>query len=257
MNEKVTVHGSPDKSVFGLVGADVISDEDKFYIKIANDTRNTGWKEIPPTPTVTPTITVTPSKTPIVTRQIVPTVTPTITKTPTITPTVSPSSPLVTPTPTSTRDKTFYNYLITTDGPGTANRIDGPNSGIINVGVSTMQLQAQPNENATFERWDAPEGVILSDIYSLNPVASGFFVFNDVVITAVFSSTPSLPGYTIYGVVGGDGRLDIDIIGTDGSSNNIFYDGYAPGTIILNAGCANQIVNVWHGYAELITSQGC
>ena len=68
MEEKILINGNPNGSVFGLVGNDASTDEGKFYVKITDDSKNIGWKEIPPTPTPTQTVSITPSKTPIVTR---------------------------------------------------------------------------------------------------------------------------------------------------------------------------------------------
>lgn len=256
MDEKITVHGNPEKSVFGLIGADILTDEDKFYVKVANDSKNTGWKEIPPTPTPTPTISVTPTKTPIVTRQILTSPTPTPTKTPTQTPSISASSPLITPTPSNTPFKTQVQYSIESTAGGTANRVDGPNTGTVTIGSGTMQLQATPDEGSTFNGWSAPEGVIFSDIYSLNPIASGFNVNDNFTITANFSSTPSLPGYIVYGVADSNGNFGYYYIDTAGQSGYSFQSGFSPSQIIPNAGCVNQIVSAGPGYAEL-TSQGC
>jgi hypothetical protein len=258
MNEKLTVHGNPEKSVFGLIGLDIITDEEKLYIKVENDSKNTGWKEIPPTPSPTPTVTVTPTKTPIVTKSAqTPTPTPTITRTPTQTPSVSQTSPLTSPSPSSTSNKTYYNYSIVSSGGGQANRMDGPNSGTVNVGSGSMQLKAETDTGFIFSVWTAPEGVVLSDPYTLNPIAYGFYVSNDFTITANFiSDTPSLPTYNIYATANWQGYLAYEYVDSFGSVQQSFQYGFSPGQVISNAGCANQVTSVTYGSAEL-TDQSC
>lgn len=258
MNEHITIHGNPEKSVFGVIGKDVLTDENKFYIKVQNDSKNTGWKEIPPTPTPTPTITVTPSKTPIVTRQIITTQTPTISVTPSITPSVTKTSPLVTPSPTNTAFKTQINYTIVATDGGTAGRADGPSpSGTISVGTGFMQLQAEALGGYRFDRWTAPEAVVLSDPYSTNPTATGFNTFTDVTITANFSSdTPPSTGFVVSAIRDSSGRLYYeyyDLYGNPAVSDSTG----TPNEVIANAGCATGIISSGPGYAYIGSGQGC
>lgn len=392
MEEKIKVHGSPEKSVFGLVGADIFTDEEKFYIKSDNDTKNTGWREIPPTPTNTPTVSITPTKTPIVSRTPANSATPTPTKTPTVTPTLTPSksppnptltpsntvtptpsyrstwcfngwnfvsttgtinvtivgltsgairyvtglivgtgnpghpgtcgfdpvsdfgsptppyygnnisfivgeniqisnfnpvgsiningyykirgtiyypvglistiysldcnlgvTPTPTPTPTSTPYRGSYNYSITSTGPGVANRIDGPNTGVITVGVSTMQLQAVENSDGAFAGWSVPEGVILSDPNSINPIASGFYVHTDVVITAVFIYRPPSDNKIVSGIADNLGRFDFTYQTYAGGPFESFYrTDYSPYQVIDDLGiCAYALGAIYSGQVFL------
>lgn len=369
MNEKITVHGNPEKSVFGLVGSDVLTDEEKFYIKVENDTKNTGWVEIPPTPSVTPTITVTPTKTPIVTKQFPVTPTPTPTRTPSMTPSLSyvdrtcfsdwlftyvnlsgvsgkitgltsgairsgsfhligknntilngvcafnptigtslgnstaftvgeivqfsswaPNVPVAganlnetyiiegsafydittdpsvltlrcnpaatpTPTPTSTTAKSYYNYTIVADPWGQAYRVDGSPSerynGVVNVGTSTMQLQAVPDSGYVFSGWDVPEGVILSDPQSTNPIASGFFVHTDVVITARFSATPTYDTCPVTGEASQRGCISFSYTNEFGAEQNYGQCGYTPNSTAFNLVNANAITHIYEGNAYL------
>lgn len=255
MNEKITVHGNPENSVFGIIGENTLTDENKFYVKVENDTKNNGWREIPPTPSPTPTITVTPTKTPIVTRGSTPTPTPTPTNTPTITLTPSPSAtqPSITPTPTSTQFKTSVQYTIEASVGGSASRIDGPSpTGTVSIGTGIMQLQAIVDEGYNFSGWSAPEGVIISDPYSLNPIASGFNVSNDVVITANFS-TPSPGGesYRIDGVADYMGRINFTYLTGGGSSGGFGTEGLPAGTILTGLACGVEIIEVVYGDAYL------
>lgn len=260
MNEHIKVHGNPEKSVFGLIGSDTETDEEKFYIKVENDSKNTGWKEIPPTPSPTPTISVTPTKTPIVTRQNpTATPTPTFTRTPTITPTISQTPGSVTPSPTSTPDKTTYYYSIASTGQGQAHRIDGPDNGTFEVLNTTMQLKAEANYGYSFISWNVPEGVVLSDIYSLNPEVTKISIYSDITITANFTSDqpPQYPTYAVYGVANWQGILGYYYIDGNGNWSTFYQTGYLSGQIVSDAGCANQITGVYGGCTAELTDQSC
>lgn len=370
MNEKITVHGNPEKSVFGLVGQDILTDEEKFYVKVANDSKNTGWKEIPPTPSITPTISVTPTKTPVVTRQIPTTLTPTPTRTPPPTPSLSyvdrscfsdwqfaysniPSTPgkitgltsgairsgsfhligntntnlngicafnptigtslgntasfvvgevvqfsswpsnvpvaganlnetyviqgtafydistdpsvltlrcnpasTPTPTPTSTRGKTYYNYSVTAQVGGTAHRTDGPDTGIVNVGITTMQLQATPQEGYIFTGWDVPDGVILTDPNITNPIASGFYVSTDVYITARFDVVPVYDTCPVTGVASQRGVISFSYVDGNGATLTFGQSGFSPNSANFNIVQANQVVQIYEGDAYLACGSG-
>ena len=111
MRRSIPPRGNPEKSVFGVIGSLLGSDDGNLYIKYKDDSRNIGWTYVgqdnttltptpTPTPPPSPTVPLTPgaspttTPTPSVTRTVTPTIsiTPTITVTPTITPTVTPSS---------------------------------------------------------------------------------------------------------------------------------------------------------------------
>lgn len=117
MRRSIPPRGDPEKSVFGVVGATLGSDNGNFYIKYKDDSKNVGWTYIgqdntttiptptptptpPPTPPITPSVTATITPTPSVTRTITPTptITPSITVTPTITPTKTPTPTVTTST---------------------------------------------------------------------------------------------------------------------------------------------------------------
>ncbi len=260
MEEKIVVHGNPNGSVFGLVGNDASTDDGKFYVKITDDSKNIGWKEIPPTPTPTQTVSITPSKTPVVSRTpapnppVPPTATPTISLTPSITPTSAPGSTRTpTPTPTNTPFKTTIQYTITSTGPGTAQRVNGPSpSGTIQIGTGDMVLQAIPDSGRYLQRWEASEGVIISNPYSLNPEAHGFNTNDDVIITAVFGTDP-LQMYRINGIADLRGRLVFNYINDYGEDIEFFDEGYPPGATVYNAACGH-IVTSGNAY---ITSAFC
>lgn len=57
MSKQLKFHGNPEGSVFGVIGANIDTDEEKNYYKISDDTRNIGWytASIVPTPTPMPT----------------------------------------------------------------------------------------------------------------------------------------------------------------------------------------------------------
>jgi uncharacterized repeat protein (TIGR02543 family) len=260
MNEKITVHGNPENSVFGIIGENTLTDENKFYVKVENDTKNNGWREIPPTPSPTPTITVTPTKTPIVTRQpaATPTVTPTHTPTITLTPSPSSTQGLVTPTPTNTPFKTSVQYTIQATGGGTASRIDGPSpTGTISIGTGTMQLQAIVSEGYIFSGWTAPEGVILSNIYSLNPIASGFNVSNNVTITANFSEIPPEGPYRIDAVTDYMGRILFNYIDSGGSVSTFSMSGKPAGILYWGIACGYLILDVTYAETVDLSSDPC
>lgn len=251
MEEKIVVHGNPNGSVFGLVGNDASTDDGKFYVKITDDSKNIGWKEIPPTPTPTQTVSITPSQTPIVTRTPTPnpppppTPTPTISLTPSITPSSAPGSTRTpTPTPTNTPFKTFINYEIVKGGVGigTATRIDGPNSGTIQIGSGLMFLQAIPGPGTYFDRWDAPEGVILSNPYSINPEASGFNTIEDVIITALFTTTPT-PLYSINAIANFRGIVAFNYINNLGEEVEFFEGGFGPGSTAVGIACGRIVTS--------------
>lgn len=263
MEEKIVVHGNPNGSVFGLVGNDASTDDGKFYVKITDDSKNIGWKEIPPTPTPTQTVSITPSKTMVVTRTptpnppIPPTPTPTITVTPSITPTSAPGSTRTpTPTPTNTPFKTSITYTIVAAGGGTAQRIDGPSpTGIVNIGTGFMILQAIPSDGYHLQRWQAPEGVILSNPYSLNPQASGFNTSDNVIITANFG-VGILPTYKINGIADLRGGIVFNYIDSLGEEVEYYQDGLAPGSTVVGLTCGHVVREVFRGSAY-ITSVSC
>lgn len=109
MRRNIPPRGNPEKSVFGVVGATLGSDDGNFYIKYRDDTRNVGWTYIGQDNT-TPTSTPTPTPTPASSQPVTPTITPTRTLTPTVTRTMTPT-PTKTPTPTPTPTPTdYYGY---------------------------------------------------------------------------------------------------------------------------------------------------
>ena len=57
MSKQLKFYGNPEGSVFGIIGANIDTDEEKNYYKISDDTRNIGWytASIVPTPTPMPT----------------------------------------------------------------------------------------------------------------------------------------------------------------------------------------------------------
>lgn len=265
MSENITIHGSPEKSVFGLKGSDAVTDEGKFYVKVERDSTNIGWREIPPTPTPTQTISVTPTKTIIVTRTPTPgtsspaTPTPTTTPTPSVTKTPAVgTSPTPTPTPTNTPFKTSIRYTIDYTVGGTATRIDGPSpTGTISVGTGTMQLQAIVDDGYIFGGWSASSEVVFSDPYSLNPTVSGFTTSNDVVITANFSVPSPVDGpYRIDGVADYMGRINCTFLTSGGSSGGIGIEGLAAGTVLTGIGCGIEILEVVYGDAY-VTNKTC
>lgn len=263
MEEKIVIHGNPNGSVFGLVGNDASTDEGKFYVKITDDSKNIGWKEIPPTPTPTQTVSITPSKTMIVTRTptpnatLPPTATPTISVTPSITPTSAPGSTRTpTPTPTNTPFKTAINYTIAATAGGTAQRIDGPSpTGTVNIGTGFMILQCIPDSGYYLQRWEAPEGVILSNPYSFNPEASGFNTLDDVTITAVFG-VGTLPTYLINAIADSRGGILFNYINELGEEVEFFEDGLVPGSTAFGVACGHVVRDVYRG-TVYITSTSC
>jgi hypothetical protein len=100
MRRSIPPRGDPEKSVFGIIGSVLGSDDGNLYIKYKDDSRNIGWTYVGQdnrTSTPTPT----PTQTPSTTIYLSPTATPTTTPTPTVTRTVTPSisyTPTVTPT---------------------------------------------------------------------------------------------------------------------------------------------------------------
>ena len=256
MEEKIVIHGNPNGSVFGLIGNDTSTDEGKFYVKISDESKNKGWREILPTPSPTPTISLTPSKTPIVTRTATPipsqtpTVTPTISVTPTVTPTGIPGS---TPTPTNTSFKTLIPYTIVATVGGTAERIDGPSpSGTISIGTGEMYLQALPNSGYYFKNWDAPESVTLTSPYSLSPVATGFNTSDPVVITAIFEAGV-LPIRKINAIANSRGIAAFTYINELGEEIEYFEPGFPPGATLSGIVCG-YVVTSGNAY---ITSTFC
>lgn len=260
MEEKIVIHGNPNGSVFGLVGNDASTDDGKFFVKITDDSKNIGWKEIPPTPTPTQTVSVTPSKTMIVTRTptpnatLPPTPTPTLSVTPTVTPTLAPGSTRTpTPTPTNTPFKTSVQYVIATSGNGTAQRIDGPSPiGTVPIGTGVMILQAVPDSGYHLQQWTAPEGVILSNPYSLNPEASGFNLSDTAVIIANFASG-LLPTYSINAIANFRGVIAFNYINSVGEEVEFFEGGFSPGATVTGIACGHVVTS---GEAY-ITSNPC
>ena len=263
MEEKIVIHGNPNGSVFGLIGNDASTDDGKFYVKITDDSKNIGWKEIPPTPTPTQTVSITPSKTPIVTRTptpnatLAPTATPTISVTPSITPTSGPGTTRTpTPTPTSTPFKTSIQYTIVANGNGIAQRIDGPSpTGTISIGSGFMVLQAIPNSGYHLQRWEAPEEVILSNPYSLNPEAYGFNTLDNVTITAVFGAGV-LPTYLINAIADSRGGILFLYINSIGEEIEFSETGLTPGSTAFGVACGHVVREVLRG-TVYITSNPC
>lgn len=263
MEEKIVIHGNPNGSVFGLIGNDASTDEGKFYVKSTDDSKNIGWREIPPTPTPTQTVSITPSKTMIVTRTptpnptLPPTATPTISVTPSITPTMAPGSTRTpTPTPTNTPFKTSIQYTIVASGGGTAQRIDGPTpTGIVSIGTGFMILQAIPDSGYHLQRWEAPEGVILSNPYSLNPEAYGFDSSDNVTITAVFG-VGTLPTYLINAIADSRGGIGFNYINELGEEVEFLETGFVPGSTAFGVACGHVVREVFRG-TVYITSTSC
>jgi hypothetical protein len=261
MQEKIVVHGNPNSSVFGLQGNDLTTDDGKLYVKVSDDSKNIGWKEIPPTPTPTQTVSITPSKTPIVSRtpspqpSPFPTATPTISVTPTITPTSAPGSSMTpTPTPTSTPFKTQIRYTIVANGNGAVSRIDGdsPSGQISNDGSAEMQLQAIPATGCHLISWTAPESVVLSNPYLFNPVARGFETLDNVVITANFGDG-LLPTKQIDAVAGINGVIEFYYINQVGEEQYFVLINRVPGGTYTNLACGYIITRVASGAAYLST----
>lgn len=259
MQEKIVIHGNPNSSVFGLQGNDLTTDDGKLYVKVSDDSKNIGWKEIPPTPTPTQTVSITPSKTPIVSRtpspqpSAFPTATPTISITPTITPTSAMgSSRTPTPTPTSTPFKTEIQYTIVANGNGTVSRIDGdsPTGQITNDGTGEMQLQAIPAANSHLINWTAPEEVVLSNPRLFNPVATGFATFDNVVITANFGNG-LLPTKQIDAVAGINGVIEFYYINQVGEEQYFILINRVPGGTYTNLTCGYIITRNASGTAYL------
>lgn len=261
MQEKIVIHGNPNSSVFGLQGNDLTTDDGKLYVKVSDDSKNIGWKEIPPTPTPTQTVSVTPSKTMVVTRTPTPnpsqppTATPTISLTPSVTPTSIPgSSATPTPTPTNTPFKTEIEYMIVANGDGTVSRLDGdsPTGQISNAGDQEMQLQAIPGFNQHLISWTAPEAVVLSNPYLLNPTATGFRTFDNVVITANFGEG-GLPTKSVDAIADSRGYLEFYYINNVGEEQYYINTRLLPGQTYTGVTCAYIITRVALGSAYLST----
>lgn len=253
MPENITVHGNPEESVFGLLGSDVVTNEGKLYVKIADDSKNIGWKEIPPTPSPTQTISVTPTKTMVVTRtptdtpQPFPTPTPTITLTPSITPTSAPGSTRTpTPTPTATAFRNYTTYTLLSEMGGSVKRMDGPYpSGTINLNAA-MQLKLTLEEGYHFRGWRAPENVgFIGDVgvqYSFNPQVTITTLQPAEIIALV--GVGYLQTYSVDIKADINGGVKITYIDNKGGSTMFFAPSgtYAGGELIFDAFCANSIV---------------
>lgn len=264
MEEKIVIHGNPNGSVFGLIGNDTSTDDGKFYVKISDDSKNKGWKEIPPTPTPTQTVSITPSKTPVVTRTptpnptVFPTATPTISTTPTITPSGAPGTTRTpTPTPTYTSFRTTIKYTIVADGSGIAQRTDGPSptGTILNNNRAVMYVQGIPNEGYHLQSWTATDGVYFSNPYSLTPEIYGFETLSDVIITANFAPG-LLPTFNINGVADFRGGITFTYINSVGEEVELSEDGFVPNSTIVGIACGHVIRDVYRGKAN-ITSTSC
>lgn len=272
MSENITVYGNPEKSVFGLLGSDAVTSEGKLYVKISDDSKNIGWKEIPPTPSPTNTISVTPTKTMIVTRtptQTVgarPTPTPTITVSPSITPTSAPGSTRTpTPTPTATPFRNFTSYRIASNSPYSyARRIGGPSgseiSGNINLGTE-MQLMLTIQEQYHFMGWDVPESVGFIggawSKYSFNPsvvVTS----LEPVIITANVAAG-YLQTYHVDVQADINGQIWIEYLDNKGGAVEYRseFGQYAGGQMVFDAFCANKILSTLNGTAFVKTNSPC
>lgn len=260
MEEKIVIHGNPNGSVFGLIGNDTSTDDGKFYVKVSEDSKNKGWKEIPPTPTPTQTVSITPSKTPIVTRTptpnatILPTATPTISLTPSVSPSSAPGTTRTpTPTPTLTSFRTLINYTIVANGPGRAFRVNGPSpTGTIERMTGDFPLQAIPDSGFYLQNWEASDGVVISNPFSLNPEAHGFDTFQDVIITANFGPE-ALKIYRINAIADARGRVVFSYINDYGEDVEFFEEGFPPRATLYGLACGH-IVTSGNAY---ITSTFC
>lgn len=258
MSENITVHGNPEESVFGLLGSDVVTDGGKLYIKVGDDSKNIGWKEIPPTPSITQTISVTPTKTIIVTRTPTPTKSPFLTPTPTltVTPSITPSLPpgttrTPTPTPTATSFRNYTTYTLTSDTGATAVRVDGSYpSGTITLNTS-MQLQLINiiGEHHLVE-WAAPESVAFLDFAGKNLFNPRVMVttLTPVIIKAVIGSG-YLPTYRVdikADINGGASFIYINKFG-EAISFSAPSGTYCGGQLIFDAVCVNRIIYIFTG----------
>lgn len=195
MPENITVHGSPQKSVFGLVGSTVSTDEGKFYVKTGDNSKNVGWKQvvIPPTPSIT--LTPTPTKT------VFPARSPRISPTPTQTPTPSSSPPLPTSLPVT------VNYTITSTTGGTAVRVDGASpTGTVPFGTGQMLVRAASSAGYYFNGWTVPSSVAVERNYSQEALLTGFASRESVTITANFVEG-TLEEKKVNAIASIDGRL--------------------------------------------------
>ena len=115
-----------------------------------------------------------------------------------------------------------------------------------------MVLQAIPNSGYHLQRWEAPEGVIISNPYSLNPEAYGFNSPDNVIITAVFG-VGTLPTYKINAIAGFRGTVAFNYINSVGEEIEFFESGFAPGATVVGIACGH-IVTSGDAY---ITSTSC
>lgn len=245
MSENITIRGNPEESVFGLVGSNATSDEGKFYVKIANDSRNIGWREVVPVPTSTATASPTP------TRTMYPTRGPTRTPGPTSTPTPTPTATSPGPTPTL---PTTINYTIAYTVGGYAQRIDGPTPvGTIEVGTGEMTVQAAVLAGYRFTGWTVPASVTIDSIYAQEAFLSGFNSSTDVTITANFALGTLTLFYVnaIANSRGGKGTILFYYIDEFGFEREYFRENLLPGETLSNVVCANRITRTLIGTAYL------
>lgn len=258
MPENITIHGNPEESVFGLLGSDVVTDSGKLYVKTGDDSKNIGWTEIPPTPSITQTISVTPTKTIIVTRTPTPTNSPFLTPTPTLTVTPSITSTLPpgttrtpTPTPTATSFRNYTTYTLTSDTGATAVRVDGDfPSGTITLNTP-MQLQLiNIIGDYHLVEWVVPESVAFLDFVGKNLFNPRVMITTlaPVVIKAVIESG-SLPMYRAdikTDINGGASFIYTNKFG-EAISFSIPSGTYCGGQMIFDEICVNRIIHTFTG----------
>ena len=257
MASEIPAHGNPEKSVFAIIGKSSVNDVGQLFKKTSEDTRNIGWSEILPTPTISPSPSVTPSKTPLVTRT--PTPTPTLTR---IVPTPSKSpaptqtaaigtSPTPTPTPTPTLFSIYVKYTISAQGGGTAERTDGDTPvGMIARTYGTMQVKATPLVGKAFLGWETSAGTYAANPRSLSTTITGFTYYTPVNIIAKFSDY--LQTYQIDCVCNNSGEYEFTYTNYEGAVLTARGSGYYGGTIVPEAACGNSVVSLVKGTAAYV-----
>lgn len=243
MPENITVHGSPQRSVFGLIGSTVSTDEGKAYVKTEHNSKNVGWKQIviPPTPSVT--VTPTPTKT------VFPARSPRISPTPTQTPTI-------TGTPRSTSLPPTINYTIASSVGGSAARIDGPTpTGTITVGSGQMTVRAVRSDGYYFDGWSIPASVNIDSTYAQDALLTGFNSTAPVTITANFLAG-TLEEKKVNARASIDGKLRFYYRNLNGFEQLYNREGLSGGQSFtpLDNVCAAQITSQVLGTATLSTT---
>ena len=256
MASEIRAHGNPEKSVFAVIGKSSINDVGQLFSKTSEDTRNIGWTEILPTPTISPSPSVTPSKTPLVTRT--PTPTPTLTRI-VPTPSKSPSptqtaaigtSPTPTPTPTPTLFSIYIKYSVEAQTGGTAERTDGDSSGMIARNTGVMYVKATPSVGKAFLGWEVSPGTYANEPRSLSTKITGFTFFTPVTILAKFGDY--LPTYQIDCVCNNSGEYEFTYINHEGLILTANGTGYYGGTIVPGAACGNSVVSIIKGASAYV-----